>query len=243
MSEPSGDREVGDRFPLTSNTLVECLRSENEEVRARAWETLATVYWRPLYKYVRLKWNRNADNAEDLTQSFLAFVFEKRALESFDPGKARFRTFIRTLFDRFLANEWKAASREKRGGGAVHYDFATAEAELRGISSDEVPADELLRREWVRSVMGLAISRLEAELAQEGKTSHLEIFRAYDLEQSASSYREVAEALSLPVTTVTNHLASARRRFRELVLDCVRELTANEEEYREEVRSLLGVGR
>ena len=241
MNEASQSAAGGDRFPRTSITLVESLRSDDDDVRNRGWETLAQVYWRPIYKYVRLKWNRDAEAAEDLTQSFLANVFEKGALEKFDPEKARFRTFVRTLLDRFLANEWKAEHREKRGGGAIHFDFDTAETEMRGISSDEIPADELLRREWVRGVMSLAVGRLETELKKEGRESHLELFRAYDIEQSARSYREMGETLGIPVTTVTNQLSFARRKFRTTVLECLRELTASEDEYREEVRSLLGV--
>ena len=40
---------------------------------------------------------------------------------------------------------------------------------------------------------------------------------------------------------VTNYLAAARRKFRELVLAGLRDLTATEEEFRAEARALLGV--
>jgi len=40
---------------------------------------------------------------------------------------------------------------------------------------------------------------------------------------------------------VTNRLASMRRRFRELVLEVLRDATASDREYRTEVRALLGV--
>jgi hypothetical protein len=45
----------------------------------------------------------------------------------------------------------------------------------------------------------------------------------------------------LPVTQVTNHLAWARREFRRHVLAALRSLTGSEEEFRLEVRELLGV--
>ncbi len=42
-------------------------------------------------------------------------------------------------------------------------------------------------------------------------------------------------------TTVTNRLAAMRRRFREIVLEVLRDATASDAEFRNEVRSLLGV--
>jgi len=44
------------------------------------------------------------------------------------------------------------------------------------------------------------------------------------------------------VTQVTNELAAARREFRRSVLELLRNETASEEEFRLEVRSILGVG-
>ena len=42
-------------------------------------------------------------------------------------------------------------------------------------------------------------------------------------------------------TDVTNYLAFARREFRRIALDSLREMTASEDEFRREARALLGV--
>jgi len=34
--------------------------------RSRALESITAVYWKPVYKYVRLKWNVSADDAADV---------------------------------------------------------------------------------------------------------------------------------------------------------------------------------
>ena len=52
----------------------------------------------------------------------------------------------------------------------------------------------------------------------------------------------LAAEFELPVTQVTNHLAWARREFRRIVLDRLREMTGSDEEFREEAKDLLGVG-
>jgi hypothetical protein len=66
------------------------------------------------------------------------------------------------------------------------------------------------------------------------------VFEAYDIAGDVS-YRELAGRFELPETTITNHLSAMRRRFRETVLDTLREATASEQEFRTEARSLLGV--
>lgn len=225
-------------FPGTRSTVIDGLKSEDLEVRQLAWDLLASLYWKPIYTYVRLKWNRSEEDARDLTQSFLTRAFEKSSLEGFDPEKARFRTWLRLQLDRYLANDWKAENREKRGK-AVTFSWGEAENEIRGIDASELAPDDLLYKRWISSVFELALERLEK------KSSHsldCQLFREYDVDATVGSYREAAERYGVPETTITNRLAIARRRFRESVLDVLRESTVSDREFQSEVRSLLGLG-
>jgi len=58
----------GGRFPATHGSIVEAARSADVSERAHALDVLCTAYWKPVYKYVRLRWNRMAVDAQDLTQ-------------------------------------------------------------------------------------------------------------------------------------------------------------------------------
>ncbi len=227
-------------FPTTRRSVILALASGDAAERTRAFDTLVACYWKPLYKYARLGFGRTREDAEDLTQSFFARAFEKESLATYDARKASFRTFLRLLFDRFAANEWKAEQRRKRGGAAQHLDFDSAEAEL-GRESAAASPEELFQREWVRSVFTLCVDRLRAACESEGKQKQFAIFEAYDLEGDRGlSYRELAQRFEVPETQVTNYLAAMRRRFRETVMDALREVTASEAELRAEARALLG---
>lgn len=227
-------------FPTTRRSVILALASGDAAERTRAFDTLVACYWKPLYKYARRGFGRTREDAEDLTQSFFARAFEKESLATYDARKASFRTFLRLLFDRFAANEWKAEQRQKRGGAAQHLDFDAAEAEL-GRESAATSPEELFQREWVRSVFTLCVDRLRAACESEGKQKHFAIFEAYDLDGDRDqSYRELAERFDVPETQVTNYLAAMRRRFRETVMDALREVTASEAELRSEARALLG---
>jgi RNA polymerase sigma factor (sigma-70 family) len=222
-------------FPTTRRSVVLALRSDDTGERTRAFDTLVAIYWKPLYKFARLTWGPSPEDAEDLTQAFFARVFERETLAGFDASKAAFRTFLRLQFERHASNENRAALRIKRGGGATALDFAEAEAELEG---EVATPEELFYRDWVRGVFAVAISRMREHVSE----SQFALFEAYDLAGDHKiSYRDLAQRFALPETSVTNQLAAARRKFREAVLDTLREATASDDEFRTEARALLGV--
>ena len=55
------------------------------------------------------------------------------------------------------------------------------------------------------------------------------------------TYEQVARQFGLKTSDVTNYLAYARREFRRIVLEQLREMTGSEEEFRREAHTLLGI--
>jgi RNA polymerase sigma factor (sigma-70 family) len=244
-------------FPATRLSVCEAVRSADPEKRRIGWSTLVEAYWKPVCKYVRLKWRTDADEAADLTQEFFARALEKGFFVPFDPARARFRTFLRVCLDGFVANQRQAAARLKRGGGVapLSLDGATSERGESGAgrSGERSPVvatapdelEEIFHREWVRSIFEAALTDLKELCDREGRQRHFELFKRRDLDDADAErrpgYAELARESGLPVTTVTNHLAWARRTLRERVLARLRALCASEEEFRDEARALLGV--
>ena len=231
------------RFPSTRISILESLRNEEPEERRRAGDRLITIYWKPLYKYVRIRWGRSNEEAKDLIQGFFTHALERETLASFDASRASFRTFLRLLLDRYVSNERKSSQRIKRGGVGIALDFDEAEAEVARIASTEDDPEQLLHREWVRALFAACVERLQAELDEAGRAQQFRVFEAFDLEDRGTrpSYREIATTLGITETTVTNNLAAARRRFRAIVLETLKETTASEEEFRAEARAVLGI--
>src|SRR6266540_3962304 len=199
---PSWNGGTEGRFPSTRLSAIIAARSEDPGVRGQALDRIVAVYWKPVYKYIRLRWLKSKEDAQDLTQEFFARVIEKDFLAGYDPGRARLRTFLRTCVDALVA------------------------------------------KEWVRSLFSLAVEELQKECERRGKLSHFRLFERYDLEDSEErrlSYRDLALEFGLEVTDVTNYLAYVRREFRRIALALLREMTANEEEFRREARALFGV--
>ncbi len=233
------------QFPTTRFSAIKGLRDTDPERRRVAWDVVISVYWRPAYTHLRMRWKISPESAQDIIQSFFLTAFEKQYLGEFDPGKARFRTYLRLCLDRFVMKENESSSREKRGGDAEHtsLDFASAEKELSTLAAGpEYNPEQLFDREWVRSILMLSILKFRQQCETDDKQIHFKLFEAYDLsDQGDLSYAQLAAHYGLTETTVTNYLSWARRQFRQTVLETIAELTANEQEYREEVMAVLGI--
>jgi RNA polymerase sigma factor (sigma-70 family) len=231
-------------FPPTRHSFVLAAQSEDPAARAQALEAITAAYWKPVYKYVRMKWNLGGEDAADFTQEFFTRLLEKEFLDAYDSRKGRLRTFLRTCADRLFMNQARGSGRLKRGGGSAHFslDFEEAEQELATVTTCESPEDRF-EKEWIGSLFTLALQRLRARCESGGRMMHFELFERYDLAEAdcKRSYAELATEFGLAATDVTNYLAFARREFRRCVLDQLREMTASEEEFRREAQALLGV--
>ena len=248
------DTDIGgaqQRFPVTNQSAIAAARSADHVTRERAFATILNSYWKPAYKYIRLKWQANNEDAKDLTQGFFANAFEKNHFANYDARKASFQTFLRTCLDGFVANQRKAGQRLKRGGDVNHFqlDFVSAEDEIAMQATNVEPnfhlsPEEYFHREWVRWMFTMAVDALRERCETAGRGVHFQLFEAYDLgdgEDANVSYASLAETFGLDQATVNNYLAATRRDFRRIVLEKLREITATDEEFRTEARSLLGV--
>lgn len=195
-------------FPLTRKSAIYAVASADPAERAWALDLIVAAYWKPAHQYIRLKWNIPDEDAKDLTQSFFARAHEKNFFQSYDSRRARFRTFLRTCIDHFIANEKKFAARIKRGGGAEHVplDF-------------EIAAEEHFEREWIRNLFNIAIDALQQECKDAGKLTHFRLFERYDLEETPATYEQLASEFGISTTDVTNYLAWTRRQFRRIVTE------------------------
>ena len=214
-------------FPSTQASLLE---AAGAGVPGEALERVMALYWKPVYRFIRLKFRLDNEDAKDLTQSFFATALERGFFARFDPAKAAFRTYLRMAVERFAANQYAAANRQKRGGGM---EFEPLGEEAATTESPE----QVFEREWQRQLFSLAVDALRAECDAGGKQIQFRVFQAYDLaEGDRPSYAELAAEHGISEVAVTNHLAWARRRLLGLVTERLRGATSGARELREEMR-------
>ena len=215
-------------FPSTHYSLLTGLQDRSESLRHHALDRFVEIYWKPAYKYIRIRWRSDPAAAEDLTQSFFLALLERGTVAHFDEARGSFHNFLRVCIDNFGRDETKAGATARRGGDAkrLSLDFPGAEAELALAAAQPSP-EELFHREWQRQIFSLAIADLESFCAQEGKTVQFDIFKSHDLTSGKPSYSALAAAHGLTVVQVTNYLHWSRRELRRLALERVAGVTGS----------------
>jgi hypothetical protein len=145
-TQPSSIGRSG-AFSTTYWTVILAAKEAGSPESSPALEQLCRTYWPPLYAFARRR-GHSPEDARDLTQQFFARLLEKDYLRSVEPAKGKFRTFLLTAMEHFLANEWTRARRQKRGGGLtpLSLDDQAAERAYQSGLVDELTAERILDR-------------------------------------------------------------------------------------------------
>jgi RNA polymerase sigma-70 factor (ECF subfamily) len=222
--------------------VVAAGRSDTTRARA-ALEKLCQSYWFPLYAYVRRR-GHSVEDAQDLTQEFFARVLEHQWLARADQAKGRFRTFLLTALERFLANEWDKARALKRGGGhaPVPLQLDTAETRYGVEPTDDRTPEQAFEYRWALTLLEEVVKRLEQEFCAEGQA---ELFAALKLclvgDRASQPYAELAAALDMNEGAVKVAVHRLRQRYRELLRAEIANTVASSADVDAEMRHLFNV--
>lgn len=107
----------GASFVATRLSLLARALAEDTAIRRPALDALLTIYWKPLYAYVRAQGNGN-EESKDHVQGFLVHLLEKQFLAKFDPKLGRFRFFLLGHLRGYLGDSRDRDRAKKRGGGS-----------------------------------------------------------------------------------------------------------------------------
>jgi RNA polymerase sigma factor (sigma-70 family) len=224
-------------FPTTHWTDIVEARATDPDQQRQAMERLIALYWKPIHFLVRRR-GHDPEAAKDLTQGFFAAFLERDFLQYVDPGRGKFRIFMRVAVDHYLADERKHQLAHKRGGQALQMtlDFDQAEQELESEPATSDP-NRLFARKWGMTVMRQAQASLrEAERAA-GRLDEFEALAPRLTE--GCTYKHLAAQLGLSESDVNNRLHRLRKRFREAIWSELRAITRSEREAQEELHALF----
>ena len=237
----SGNPHPDGVFATTHWSVVLTAGPNNDTAAAAAWERLAGTYWYPVYAHVRRRVGTSFE-AEDLVQGFFESLLRRRSLRQVNPGRGRFRTFLLSALNYFLADQFERATAAKRGLGQV-VSFDALEAEQRFLhepASGDAPDREFDRR-WAETVVEHALANLETEQRQAGRDREFEVLKEFlAREVEAGEYESVARQLALSPNAVAAAVRRLRHRLRTLTLAEVTHTTASLADGEAELRSLFG---
>ncbi|MES2694695.1 MAG: sigma-70 family RNA polymerase sigma factor [Verrucomicrobiota bacterium] len=202
---------------------------------------LCRTYWFPLYAHVRRR-GFSSHDAEDLTQAFFARLLARQSIAQADPTRGRFRAFILTALNHFLADEWDRARTEKRGGTRelLSLDMADAEDRFAQVADPGASPDRMFDREWAVAVLRTVLSRLEEEYDASGKADLFAVLKpTLTGARDSQPYAELAARLGRNENAVKVAVHRLRQRYRALLQAEIADTVASDEDANAEMRALL----
>jgi len=235
-----------DLFPATHwSAVVAAGESQAKpEIARDALAELCQTYWAPLYSFVRSR-GHTVHDAQDLTQSFFAYLIEKKIYTRADRQKGRFRSFLLASLKNFLADASDRERTLKRGGThdflPLHEEQVEEAESLFQTHGTTGSEDRIFERSWAEALVTAGLEHLSEAYKAEGKEKLFEELRIY-LTGGASPlppYEQLAARLGLLASTLRSHVTRLRTRYREALRAEVRRTVETEAEVDGELRELL----
>lgn len=229
-------------FVTTHWSMVVEAQSESP-VAQEALDKLCRIYWRPVYSFVRRQ-GAEADEAEDLTQSFFALLLERRDLNAVRKEKGRLRSYLLTSLKHFLANQRRRARTAKRGKGEGPIPIEA----LSSVERDEMEpadprsADLLYERRWAATLMDHVLERLMGEYCTAGNAALFDLLKQLlPNEPGAPSRAEAATRLRMTENALRQALFRFRHRYQTLVREEIAFTVAQPSDIEDELRHFISV--
>jgi hypothetical protein len=160
--------------------------------------------------------------------------------------KGRFRNFLLTCLNRFLANKHRAEEakiRHPEGGFVSIHDLANSEGFVFEPVERETP-EVIFHRIWVINLIQRVLRLLEQECQSTGKIKHHELFRHWIVLPileglEPPSLNVLAEKVGLPAKQASACIITARRAFQRLLRQEIRLYASTEAEVAAEIQDLF----
>src|SRR6185436_6202421 len=237
-----GDRES---FPETVWSSLLGTEGPLTPAREAALAQLVTLYWPPVYKYVRTAGGATIEDAKDLTQDFFGYLLEGGVLSKYDREKGRFRTFLKAVLSNFLSTHRRDASRLKRGGGRPIASLDVEEIETAAFVAERqrYTPDQVFDRQWTQEILSESLAELRRQLTAENRAVASQIYESYHgiapSDGTPITYASIGRAAGLSEQQVKDHLAYARGRLEKIIRERLARRVTSDRELSEEINDLL----
>jgi DNA-directed RNA polymerase specialized sigma24 family protein len=194
-----------------------CRATDPEEQR-RSLEELCHAYWYPLYVFARRQGGTRED-AEDLTQGFFQYVLEKNLFAAASQELGKLRTFLLTVFQRYIGDARARDRALKRGGGLapVSLDWHEGEERYANEPADPLTPEALFDRSWAMSLLARTLEELGRSEVSAGRGAQFAVLEPFLNAEAVAdgNYEAAASSLAMNGDAVRKAVSRLRRRFRD----------------------------
>lgn len=216
MSLDSEQQRQSGRFLTTQWTLVLASRGEGSEAK-EALSELCAAYYSPVVKFLRCSGHQ--EGARELAHEFFATLLARGSFKHFEPGRARFRSYLLGAVKHFLADWSGREAALKRGAQHSHVPFDEGTDTSPGIDPPDKNAltpEAEFDRQWALTVLERALETLAAEYRSNNRQQTYEVLKPC-LAGEGPCQAEAAARLGMSEGAVKVAVHRLRRHFRDLV--------------------------
>jgi RNA polymerase sigma factor (sigma-70 family) len=228
------------RFPLTSWDLL-AEASAHGDQSTTALNEFAERYYTAVRAFIAAITGDHHRDSEDLTQRFFEMVvLSGHLLRRADPQKGRFRPYLKQAIRNFLVDEHRRDTRSVNPD--VRPDALEGGWDTIAIESSPGPDTELLRA-WARSLVAIAVERLETVCEEKGQRQHFALFvhRYLQDPDHPPPWREVGKAFELDEKTARSRSETAARHFRVILRNLIASDVGSGEDIDKELQAVIAV--
>jgi RNA polymerase sigma-70 factor (ECF subfamily) len=180
---------------------------------AGAWEELVRQFHRRIYS-ICYRFTGSADEAQDLSQEVFIRVY--RTLDSYEPARASFMTWVATMTRNLLVDHFRKSKHDRQTDSLESSISDEPDAVTLGEQLQDVSAgpDVRLQSRETREMVQRALQRISPELRE------AVILR--DLQDM--DYKEIALALKVPEGTVKSRINRGRTELARLLARTYRQV-------------------
>jgi len=239
-----GRREA---FFTTEWSVIELIRDGSKPSSVALINDLLKKYWKPVYCYLRRKGYDN-EQAKDLTQGFFQEVMLERSLiEHAEKSRGRFRTFLLTALQQYVAGVHRKQATQKRSpkGELIGLD------ELEVSEQLEAPAqfspEQSFNYAWAAQLLDCILAEVREKCRADGKMLHWQVFHDRVLQPimenaAPPSLAQICQRYNIdsPVKA-SNLIVTVNRRFQAGLKRHIRRSVVHDCDVDSEIRELMQI--
>ena len=234
-------------FLTTRWSVIDKIGADDDTPDHALINELLKNYWKPVYCFLRRKGYDN-EQAKDLTQGFFEeVVLGRELIKRADQAQGRFRTFLLSALEQYLARLHRKETARKRIPKDKLLQLEQIEPADLPEPSDQLSAEESFNYAWVSQLLDKLLAEVESKCNADGKKLHWQVFHDRILQPilencPAPSLTEICDKYSVEdERKASNMIVTVNRRFRASLKRHLRRSVTSDDEVDEELQELMKI--
>ena len=234
-------------FLTTHWSVIGKIAADSDTPNQALINELLKRYWKPVYCFLRHKGYDN-EQAKDLTQGFFEeVVLGKELIRRAEQPRGRFRTFLLSALEQYLAREHRKQTARKRIPKDKLLQLEQIDQAELSEPVNQFSPEQSFNYAWITELLDKLLVEVEARCRSQGKTLHWQVFHDRVLQPIIENTRaptltEICQKYGIEdQRKASNMIITVNRRFQAALKRHLRRSVTRDVEVDEELRELMQI--